>query len=112
MTVLTNSIDEKILALAEHLEVSPDEITEETWGAYSVGTAEYQVLDDDEADEAQDEQLESYIDECMELPEHVAPYFDREAWKSDARMDGRGHCLSSYDGPEHEVGEYFIYRTN
>ena len=29
--------DEKILALAEHLEVSPDEITEESWGAYTVG---------------------------------------------------------------------------
>ena len=112
MTILTNSTDEKILALAEHLDVSPDEITEESYGGYAVGSAEYQVLDDDEADQAQDEQLESYIDECMEIPEGMEPYFDREAWKRDARMDGRGHCLSSYDGCEYEVGEYFIYRTN
>jgi len=26
--------------------------------------------------------------------------------------DGRGHFLSSYDGDENEVGEFFIYRTN
>jgi hypothetical protein len=26
--------------------------------------------------------------------------------------DGRGHFMSSYDGKETEVGEYFIYRTN
>lgn len=26
--------------------------------------------------------------------------------------DGRGHFMSSYDGQEHELGEYFIYRTN
>ena len=41
---------------------------------------------------------------------------DEEKWKNDARHDGRGHCLSSYDGHEHEVkvdGEWFyIYRVN
>ncbi len=26
--------------------------------------------------------------------------------------DGRGHFLSSYDGYEHEEGDYFIYRVN
>lgn len=26
--------------------------------------------------------------------------------------DGRGHFLSGYDGNEHEVGNYLIYRTN
>jgi len=26
--------------------------------------------------------------------------------------DGRGHFLSSYDGNEHEQGEFFIYQTN
>ncbi len=26
--------------------------------------------------------------------------------------DGRGHFLSTYDGEENEVGEFFIYRTN
>lgn len=26
--------------------------------------------------------------------------------------DGRGHFLSGYDGEEHEIGEYFLYRIN
>ena len=26
--------------------------------------------------------------------------------------DGRGHFISSYDGEEHEVDNYFIYRLN
>lgn len=26
--------------------------------------------------------------------------------------DGRGHFLSSYDGKEHESGNFYIYRTN
>ena len=42
----------------------------------------------------------------------MEPYFDREAWKRDARMDGRGHCLGSYDGGEYEVGDYLVYRIN
>lgn len=26
--------------------------------------------------------------------------------------DGRGHYIASYDGEEHESGEFYIYRTN
>lgn len=73
----------------------------------------YMVLDDDEADELWEEYLESYLDECV--PGSDGPYFDREAWKRDARHDGRGHCLASYDGSEGEqkvdCETYFIYRT-
>ena len=47
-----------------------------------------------------DEHLDSYIEECLEIPEHLRFYFDEEKWKDDARMDGRGHSLSSYDGHE------------
>jgi hypothetical protein len=28
------------------------------------------------------------------------------------KADGRGHFMSSYDGQEHRVGKYYIYRTN
>jgi hypothetical protein len=82
---------------------------------------EYLVLTDDEADEMWDEQLDNYIDECIlaELPKGVARnYFDRAAWKRDARHDGRGHSLSSYDGNEDKIYDeedeetYYIYRTN
>ena len=107
------------LALAEFLECAPDDISEEPYDYYgmtvfSYGSQEYAVADDDTADSSWDESLESYIDECIipELPENMVNYFDNEAWKRDARFDGRGHSLSPYDGEENEEGEYFIYRTN
>lgn len=94
-----------------------------TW--YETNSGEYLVVTDEEADKAWDENLESYIDDCMEIPDHVKPYFDREAWKKDARMDGRGHCLSGYDLSERQVEvlslshddqrtmtTYYIYRQN
>jgi hypothetical protein len=88
------------------------------WVSCSAG--EYLVVTDDEAEELWDQYLESYIDECI-LPEAsgmAKDYFDREGWKEDARHDGRGHSLASYDGNEDEVVEeiygetFYIYRTN
>ena len=80
-----------------------------------VGNREYVVMDDEQADSARDEALDSYLDDgCVEGAD--SPYFDREAWKSDARHDGRGHILSSWDGTEYEHqinGEYlYVYRIN
>jgi len=114
--------DEKIIALGKHLQISPyeaqEDIKESDYGdcLYEYAGQEYLVCTDDEADEKEDEQLESYIDECLEIPEHVEKYFDREAWKEDARINGRGNCLNRYDSSEDEEevnGEtYYIYRQN
>lgn len=115
------SEDRKVTALAKHFGVAEDTITDEGHNTYTVESepGEYMVLTDAEADERWDEYLENYIDECILpqiLPEDLRSYFDHEAWKRDAKFDGRGHCLSSYDGNEHEVkidDEWFyIYRTN
>jgi hypothetical protein len=82
------------------------------------GNREFLVVTDDEADELWDEDLENYLDECVvcELPENLQHYFDRDAWKRDARIDGRAHSLSWYDGNEDCVTvdgtEYYIYRTS
>jgi hypothetical protein len=118
--------DEKQISLALHLECSPDELKEEShdhYGMviYSLGSQEYSVGTDDEADSAWDQELDSYIEECIE-PEmaqvavgNLAPYikFDADMWKRDARMDGRGHALSSYDGDEIELeGDLYAYRLN
>ena len=112
------------LALASFLECEPDEITEEShqfhdsMSIYSYGSQEYAVGTDDEADRAWEASLESYLEECVypELPDSMKNSFDDEAWKRDARFDGRGHSLSGYDGNENEAeanGEtYFIYRLN
>lgn len=82
----------------------------------------YLVVTDEEADDRWEESLDSYIDDCLEIPENVQPYFNREAWKRDARSDGRAHSLASYDGREDEVEvqvefsddseTFYIYRTN
>jgi len=83
---------------------------------FEVAGNTYMVLDEDEKEQRWDDQLESFLDECVEGAD--GPYFDRDAWKRDARFDGAGHCLSPYDGSENEVntgntgeGWYFIFRT-
>jgi hypothetical protein len=73
---------------------------------------EFLVLTDDEADEALDDYLEQLLDEPEMVSGADSPYFNRDAWKRDAAMDGRGHSLSGYDGDEHECGDYYLYRTN
>lgn len=82
---------------------------------FSIGRAEYLVLDESEKETRWDDCLESFLDDgCIEGAD--SPYFDREAWKRDARYDGAGHALSGYDGSEIEctVGKewYYIYRVN
>ena len=125
-SALPLSYREIYLALAKHLECEPDELTEERHNHYgltvfSLGNQEYAVGTDEEADSAWDQSLDSYIEECIQ-PEldkldigNLSSYvkFDEEMWKSDARMDGRGHSLSSYDGDEIELdGGYVAFRIN
>ena len=111
--------------LQENATLLEDEIQQSTYdeNLFEYGSEEYLVVTDEEADELWNEDLENYIDECIlhELPKSYRQYFDREAWKSDARYDGRGHSLNRYDGNEYEetvyneYGErkdYYIYRQN
>jgi hypothetical protein len=78
----------------------------------------YMILNDDEANEKEKQSLDSYLEECIYpgLSGNLADYFDEEAWKRDARMDGRGSSINSYDGAEHEVNVdgtwYYIYRMS
>ena len=93
--------------------------------SYWTDDGEYLVVTDDEADELWEQDLDSYLDECVmpEVEENMRRYFDREAWKSDARQDGRAHSLGRYDGNEYEIRleeldpdhyetEFYIYRVN
>lgn len=110
--------DPQARALAIHLGVSALTIADAGWDRYESSDAqgEYLVLTDDDADDRWDEALDEYIDECLDIPDAIKPYFDSDAWKRDARMDGRGHCLASYDGNEYDVDvdgiTYYIYRVN
>jgi len=76
--------------------------------------SEYAIGTDDEAEYAWEESLDSYIDECIlpEIPKFARFYFNEEKWKSDARHDGRGHSLSSYDGCETYIGDLVMFRIN
>ena len=76
-------------------------------GEYAIGT-------DSEAYDAWDMSLDGYLEECVypELPESMVNYFDEEAWKRDAKYDGRGHSLSSYDGNELKIAGLVAFRIN
>lgn len=112
--------ERRLLALAEYLDCVPEDLAEEGSGPYGHGTTyaygrqEYAIMTEEEADAAWDESLNSYLDDCVlpELPETAQHYFDREAWKRDARHDGRGHSLGSYDGDENDAREFLVYRLN
>ena len=91
-----------------------DDISEDGNNYWTVQGVSYLAGTDDEMDGAWDEELDRYIDECIEIPAHIEPYFDRERWKDDAKIDGRGHSLNRYDGGEDytEVNgtTYYAYR--
>ena len=108
----------KAFALAVHCELTPTEasdlanLSDEGW-TWKCLDDNYMVLTDDEADEMEDEMLDSYLADCVEIPDDLRMYFDDEKWKSDARVDGRGHIINSWDGSEWEYligGEwYYVY---
>lgn len=114
----------RVKALAKHLGCDAGDIEPSSYDETSleVGDGKYSdkylVLTDDEADKVWDEQLGSYLEDCIlyELPDEMQMYFDEEKWKRDARIDGRGHSISSYDGCEEEVeidGEtLYIFRID
>ena len=114
-------VEDAVYALCQELDVEPSEIDEERhtcYGltVYSVGSAEYAVGTDEEADAAWDQALDSYLDDTGildSIPENLRSYFDRDAWKSDAKHDGRGHSLASYDGSEIDLeGGLVAFRIN
>jgi len=93
--------------------------TELPWTHYDmvvIGTdsGEYAIGTEADADDAWEQSLDSYLDEVIypELPESMVNYFDDEVWKRDARYDGRGHSLSSYDGNELDIADLVAFRIN
>lgn len=91
-------------------------VTSEGRDTFKIGRREYLVLTDEEAESMYDGMLNQYIDDCLDIPENIRPYFDDDAWKRDARMDGRGMSLSGYDGDEvsiqTHIGTFYIYRQS
>lgn len=106
--------DEQAIALAEHLDIDVGEVIAAYTDCYEANGGEYLVLTDGEADDKWDENLESYIEDCVmgELPDQFHDFFDRDGFKESLQHNGRGESLNTYDGEECEHGDYYIYRTN
>lgn len=110
----------KVKALAQHLGVPKKDIEQSTYdeNLFEFANEEYLVVTDEEADELWEQELDYYLEECVypELTGNLAGYFDDEAWKRDAKFDGRGHSLGRYDGHENyenvEDETFYIYRVN
>lgn len=91
-----------------------DEISDldiDTWEV-NVGGQYLRVLYDNEADDAEDEELDRYLEDIVysEIPEYLRYYFDDEKWKSDC-CGCRGENLAHYDSQEREykVDDELIY---
>jgi hypothetical protein len=106
--------DKKIVALIVHTSGSLDveDCRYDTGCAFTADGKEYLVLDEDEVESRIDDCLDNLLDDtgCVEGAD--SPYFDRERWKKDARMDGAGHIIGSYDGNEDEYSDLTVFRTN
>lgn len=116
ITEQTNFTDrdaELAAAFVRMLDLSEDDLQdiEINDARATVQGVEYIAGDDSEMDSEWDSELDNYLDEWEESK---SPYFDTEAWKRDARMDGRGHALNRYNGDELEqkINDtwYYAYR--
>ena len=102
-------LDERVIVLMQ-----------ETGDYYSdcegaIGTDEWLVLTDSEADEMCTEYAETYAEDALsEIPRHLQAYFDENRCIEDLLDNGRGELLSTYDGAEHEQElngtTYYLYK--
>ena len=117
----SNIEDKKIIALGKHLDLTPNEAREDITNNedcnYDYSGTSYLVCTNEEADDLWDKELDYYLEECVlsEIKDKsLKMYFDENAWKKDAKQDGRGHSLNRYDGSEDEEDvngtTYYIYR--
>ena len=117
---LENLEDEKIIALAKHLEIDAlnanDNIENDGNNTYIISGNEYKIYTNDEANDADRNYCEMIVDDDMfdirkKYP-HIVDYVDTEKMVEDY-MGDRGNHLASYDGIENEETvsgtKYYIY---
>lgn len=131
----------KLQTMAEFLECDVDQVDVETYdkNAFSCGSlsGEYLILTDEEADQSAEDYIKDSVwafnpsflashtgideeifemlqDKCESSNEVITNSIkDMEEFIADAIWaDGRGHFISSYDGEEEELNDFFIYRIN
>jgi hypothetical protein len=78
---------------------------------------EYRIIKDSSIWEIYRDEIQRTVEECYDLkldniPNFVEWSIDWEQTAKNTYVDGYGHTFSSYDGSEHEAGEWWIFRTN
>jgi hypothetical protein len=116
---VSNDDPDEIYAICLLFELTANEIEDiaiEGNNRICVQGVDYLFGTDDEMDEQWEIELDNYLQEIIypELSGHLQNYFDDEAWKRDAKYDGRAHSLNRYDGGEEYVEVkgvyYYAYR--
>lgn len=109
---------EVCLALALMLDLCVneiDDIKENSDTRYTVQGIDYLAGTDEEMEEEWENYLDSYIDECVNIPEEIENFFDRDKYIDYLKQDGRGHSLNSWDGGEEYINlngvYYYAYRN-
>jgi hypothetical protein len=114
----SNEDEFEVLAIAKMLDLTVNEIDDIKidGNRITVQGVDYIFGTDSEMDDEWDEELEGFLEDCIypELEGNLKQYFNDEAWKRDAKMDGRGHSLNRYDGGELYTTvdgvDYYAYR--
>ena len=129
----------KIQTMAELVECDVDQVDVATYdgNVFSCGSLEYLILTDEEADQVAEDYIKDSVwafnpsflashtgideeifemlqDKCESSNEVITNSIkDMEEFIADAiGADGRGHFISSYDGEEEELNDFFVYRMN
>ena len=84
----------------------------------SLPCGECRLIHKSEIDDIWTESLIEMVKDCYDLsvlddlPSFVAVSIDWESTAENAKVDGKGHHFSGYDGEHHEASTYDIFRTN
>lgn len=80
---------------------------------------EYRLIKEPAIWEIYKDAIKEIVEDCYSdvlkldaIPSFIAVSIDWEQTAKNAYVDGYGHQFSSYDGSEHMVGGYYIFRTN
>ena len=77
--------------------------------------AEYRFIHNSEIENVFADSIQEMVESCYDLsatPDFIISNLDWDGIVRDCMVDGYGHHFSSYDGSEHEVTNYYIFRTN
>ena len=77
--------------------------------------AGYRFIHETEIEDIFAESIQELFDDCYNLddiPSILLCHIDWDGVVRDCMVDGYGHHFAGYDGMEHEVEDYHIFRTN